>query len=192
VDELRKQCVLQACPLCRAELPVASEEYLQIEFQLYECLANMVESGYADWQKQNTSQRVILMEAQDLLTTITFRKGQGNKGFVDAQISLARIALAETQRRPGVLGVCKQKFWTQQAVNQVIQRWGKNTQLVRRAADQGFVYAQSILAYVSKSRTWSAIFRVSEYYKEAALDSEDSRPRTCSSTIQPCNYVPGW
>ena len=52
VEELRKHGVLQACPLCRADLPAGPEKVCEDATRMYVTLRRKVESGKASWHSQ--------------------------------------------------------------------------------------------------------------------------------------------
>jgi hypothetical protein len=85
VEELRKHGVLQACPLCRADLPDGPEKLFDDAVRIYISLDRKVESGKASWLSLTAPQKSVMSEVVAMWTSAS------NQGHVQAQHNLGVV-----------------------------------------------------------------------------------------------------
>ena len=109
VEALRKLGVLQACPLCRAELPDSPNKIFAEAVQKYVLVARKVESGKTSWQTLAASEQKIVTEAMAMWTTAAKQghaAAQYNLGLMYSKGEGVSLDLAEAVR------------WTRKAAEQ--------------------------------------------------------------------------
>jgi len=85
VEALRKHGVLQACPLCRADLPPGPEKLSEDATRMYFSLERKVKCGKASWHTLTASQKKVMAEVVAMWTTAA------HQGLAQAQFSLGTI-----------------------------------------------------------------------------------------------------
>jgi TPR repeat protein len=118
VEALRKLGVVQACPLCRADLPNGPEKLFEDAARTYVLLDQKILSGKTSWQTLAASEQKIATEAKEMFTTAA------KQGLARAQHSLGHIL----DQGKGV-----------------VQDHVEGARWIRKAVDQGDVSAHNVL-----------------------------------------------
>ena len=162
VEALRKLGVLQACPLCRADLPDGPEKLFEEAIRMYVPLIRIVDKGNSTWRTLSVSENKIATEVKVMLTTAA------KQGHADAQVNLGFMY----SRGGGVAQDHKEASrWTTKAAYQghamaqynlaiahfngtgVLQDDKEAVCWSRKSADQGFAGAQNGLGVMYRKGT---------------------------------------
>jgi TPR repeat protein len=109
MEALRKPGVLQACPLCRTDLPDGPEKLFEEASRVHVLIIRKVESGRTALQLLTDSEQQILTKVMSMLTTAA------KQGLADAQRGLGAMYF----HGHGVAEDLEEAArWTQKAENQ--------------------------------------------------------------------------